>query len=540
MRRLTALALALAVGGCSGAEPAPSGYQPVRVSGARDVGAADRDQVIDLVISLSVRDQAALKTLIAQQNDPGSSRFQKYVTPAEFGDQFGPSVADYQRVLDWAAGAGLEVTRQEPSRMSLSVRGRIADIERAFGTSLRTFEDGRGRFRAPDASFRRPDAIGDVFSSVIGLDDSQLWHTHYQALPPPANPEAGATGSRAPADLRAQYQVDQTPFAGDGQTVAILGTGYPPDAVKDVPGFIKKYALPTNAAAQYTQVFIGGPNRDPDTLAQNEQGENVLDIDCVLGVAPKANVVHVFTAENGGGLFYDGISYIINNVPQAHAVTVSYGLCERWVTSAVLLLENQFQQAKAQGQTWFFASGDNGTDDCQDGSGNHTLNTEWPASSPSAVGVGGTNISLPSFTETAWNGGGGGQSEVFTKPDYQIGVGPYPNDGVRDVPDIAAVAGSPGIAVYQGGGVGAAEGTSAATPIVAAIWSLLDQSQGGKGLTNFHERIYALGKAGSTGFHDITSGSNPGPGTKGYSAVPGYDLATGWGTPNLKELVNQW
>src|SRR6185503_11371064 len=141
-------------------------------------------------------------------------------------------------------------------------------------------------------------------------------------------------------------------FSGEGQTIAILGAGYPPSATRDVDAFVKKYALPFERAKQYTQILLGGPNRDSDSLAQSEYYEGVLDIDMVLNGAPKANVINVTSATNGG-MFETGIPFIINNVPHAHTASISYGLCERYYAPWVTTFDFMFQQAKAQGQQWF-------------------------------------------------------------------------------------------------------------------------------------------------------------------------------------------
>jgi kumamolisin len=197
-------------------------------------------------------------------------------------------------------------------------------------------------------------------------------------------------------------------------------------------------------------------------------------------------------------------------------------------------------QARAQGQQWFFATGDVGTDGCQDGTG--VLSAGWPASAPNAVGVGGEQIATDG-TEQAWGdpsnggGGGGGPSETFDKPAYQVGV--TPNDNSRDTPDVVALAGSPGVVQIDSGKPTASEGTSAAAPLWAAMWALIDQSQGGKGLPTGLEKLYKLGKAG-TGFRDITIGSNAGGTTPGFPAGPGYDLATGLGAPDLQTLIAAW
>jgi kumamolisin len=156
------------------------------------------------------------------------------------------------------------------------------------------------------------------------------------------------------------------------------------------------------------------------------------------------------------------------------------------------------------------------------------------------MAVGGTD--LAGSVEEAWADGGGGESEINVKPAYQLGVGPYPNDGVRDVPDIAALAGNPGVQTFAGGRVGAAAGTSAAAPQWAAAWAILNQSVKARfpdGIQNAHVRLYQLGQAG-LGMNDITTGTivNGSQGT--FPAGPGYDLATGWGTPNVLSLTGNW
>jgi kumamolisin len=436
---------------------------------------------------------------------------------------------------------GFEVVQESPSRTSLNIRGTVASIEKAFGTRLDEYQDSRGRFRAPATALQLDATFSRVVVAMMGLDDALL--PQPLAHPPPPNAPQANNGSQTPPDLEARYGVDVagTMYGvhGEGQTLAILGAGDPPSLTKDIDPFVNKYKplVSFDRTTQYTQILLGGPNRDPDTLAQTEYGENVLDIDMAMGMAPAASVIHVITATNSY-LFEQGIPYIVNQIPQAHAVSVSYGSCERGAAEFELItLDQLFQQAKAQGQQWFFATGDNGTDGCQDMTSNAILSPGWPTTSIYVMGVGGTQLSAG--VEQAWTDGGGGQSEIVDKPAYQDGIGPYPNDGVRDTPDVAALAGNPGVTIYaQGAAQPGWQGTSVATPLFASTWVLLDQSQGGHGLRNSHEEIYKLGAAG-LGFHDITKGNNGGA-TPGYNALPGYDLATGWGSPDLPSLIANW
>lgn len=531
----------------TGASAALAAHQPGRVLGAEVIGRVAPDLPVDLVLGMRLGDRRAVDELLARQSDRRSGSFRKWLSPAEFGDTFGPSVEIYEAVVATVERAGLAVTRRATGRTSLSVRGPAAAVERLLGTELLLWQDGRadergGRFRAPSAALTMPPALAAV-ETVVGLDDAMLWRSHRRGPAPGAEPNAGPTQTQEPADLRTRYNVTTAkhpvtnqPLLGAGETIAILGTGFAP-ADSDVKNFITRYALPTNQAAQYVKVFLGGDNRDPSALANTEYGENVLDIDMVLSMAPLANVIHVITAANGGGLFSDGIAFVVDQTPQAHAVTVSYGSCERVAIWETLQINALLQQAKAEGQAWFFASGDDGTDSCKDGAPTAVPSVNWPSSSPYAFGVGGTQLTSGGV-EQAWGYGGGGLSEIFPRPTWQNGVGPYPTVDARQVPDVSALAGDPGVATVFGNTVSASQGTSAAAPMWAGVWALVDESRGGIGMADYHERVYALGKLGGPAFHDVTSGSNSVIGLPpGYPAQAGFDLATGWGTPNVEMLV---
>ena len=160
-------------------------------------------------------------------------------------------------------------------------------------------------------------------------------------------------------------------------------------------------------------------------------------------------------------------------------------------------MNSMFMQAKAEGQQWFFAAGDSGTDGCRDGTGNKIVSAGWPASSPYVVGVGGTEVKTGT-TELVWDWGstiggatGGGASESFDKPSFQTGVGPGASDGARDEPDVAALAGGPGVIVYLDGSAAGYGGTSAATPMWAGVWAI-EQAKGHKTITNGLETLYTL------------------------------------------------
>lgn len=540
MHRFPSLALFASLAGClaggcvaGGASLPGADLVAERVQRATDLGRVPRDAQLDFVIGLQLRDRAVLHKLIDARR-PG----EEGLAPGDFAERFAPSAAGYARLQTWLAANQILVTRVVDGRTTITARGSAAAIERAFGVELHDYADGGETFRAAAGPLKLPYEALDIVVGVAGLSGAPAWRSH---LVPP-NLSSGK--SLTPTDLHTLYGATAITNPGMGETVAILGTGNPPTPDVDVGGFMSAFMpFGKTTAPGYSQVFLGGPNRDPVAVANNEYIENCLDAEMVLAMAPLANVVHVLTATNTPGLFTDGISYIVNQVPQAHAVSVSYGSCERGAAGETPVVNTLLEQALAQGQVWFFASGDTGTDGCRDGSGNVHIAAGWPASSPYAVGVGGTMIG-PAGTEVTWNendpangaaAGGGGPSEMFTKPAYQVGV--TPNDGARDEPDVAGIAGGAGVWIAVRGNHGGVGGTSAAAPIWAGVWALVDQGKGGKGIPDALTKIYGIGKTAA--FNDITKGDNGGPDglTPGYPAGTFFDLATGWGTPNVAQLI---
>ncbi len=530
LRTLLPFLLGAAVG-CSAGVPLDSRV-PDRVQSATDLGRMAPDTQVDFVVGLSLHNRTALHRLVAERPS-GSFNF----APDDFADSFAPTVQQYASVLSWLRAHGVLVTRTAAGRTTVSAHGTAAAVEALFAVELHDYSDANGRFFAAAGPLNVAPELAGVLQGVVGLSGTGGWKPHL------AWPDA--TGAAmTPSDLHTLYGSTAITNPGMGETVAILGSGNPPDPTADVGGYLtafKPYNL--SSAPGYTQFFVGGPNRDPASTASGEYIENVLDAEMVLAMAPLANVVHVLTATNSPGLFTDGISYIVNQVPQAHAVTVSYGGCERGSASEMAVIDTLFEQAQAEGQQWFFASGDTGTDGCRDGAGNKHITAGWPTSSPYVIGVGGTMIGTGGV-EVTWNqnsaangeaAGGGGPSEVFSKPAYQVGV--TPDDKARDTPDISAISGGAGVWVAVKGQHGSVGGTSAAAPICAGAWALVDQGKGGMGITDALTKIYSIGTSGA--FNDVTVGDNGGPDglSAGYPAGTGYDLATGWGTPNVAQLI---
>jgi kumamolisin len=221
-----------------------------------------------------------------------------------------------------------------------------------------------------------------------------------------------------------------------------------------------------------------------------------------------------------------------------HVVTTSWGACEAGMSSGTQATnDNIFANANAIGQSWFAASGDAGSRDC-----NNVLTVDHPANSPHVIGVGGTTpvcsggfaTSNPACagygSESGWSGSGGGVSQRFSRPLFQTGCS-IPVGSQRLVPDVALEADtSPGNYVVVGGRWYIVGGTSGAAPQWAGFFAELNQKKLGSGLGNPGARLYQL--CGSAGYHDVTTGSNG-----DYTAGSGFDLVTGLGTPDVQSLL---
>lgn len=555
-----------AVAGCASSAPVAGRQENPRLSQARDLGPAPRDNTYRMVIGLRLPRLDRLNSFLAKR-DPNGDIF----SPTDFADTFAASATDYAQMVTWLSSQGLTIERTTDGRTTVTVSGSTDAFEHAFGSALHSFQDAGGEFDAFVKLPSYPIELAGIVSGEVGLDGEPKWFSH-RIVPPSPGPDLSVNTSLNAWDIEQLYQTatitgtfpsgTSTPKVttpGMGETIAILGAGGAPKLATDINGTggymtrYKPYGLATLPATGggYSIMNVGGPSRDGATADANEYGENVLDIDMILAMAPYAKVVHVLTATNSPGLFTDGISYIVNQLPAAHTVSVSYGGCERYSGTEMPVMSALMAQAKAQGQVWFFAAGDSGTDGCREvdpnnpsGPGaNKIISAGWPASDPNVIGVGGTQLATVNgkLTEEAWVNGGGAPSESFDKPAYQMGK--TPADNARDEPDVAALAGSPYIFIVQNGAQGAVGGTSAATPMWAGIWALLDQSKGGTGLKMAQEKLYPLG--GGTSFTDVTLGTTNGPdgvaGTQpGEAAKAGYDLATGLGTPILPNLIANW
>ncbi|HEY0163109.1 MAG TPA: S53 family peptidase, partial [Edaphobacter sp.] len=575
-----------------------------RAKRATDLGEAASDRVLSAVtlhFSLTDSQQADLTQLLADQQNPSSPSYHKWLTPQQYGARFGLSSADLAKVQAWLTGKGLKIVEVPAGQNYIVASGSLPQVESAFNTRIHSFSENGERHISNVTDPVLPSAIATVVAGVTGLNDftprtravmrprytASISNTTYHFL--------------APGDFHTIYNINpllQQGINGTGIKIAIAGQT--DISLSDVAAFRTAAGLPANApqVVQVPNQYISG------TRSTGDLGEAHLDVEWAGAVAPNATILFVTVGANQNAGVFDALNYAVSS-NQAPIISVSYGGCESsWSQSDVATLNLIFQQANAQGITIVGPSGDSGATDCDvAGLASEGLAVDFPASSPFVTGAGGTMFTADTsdpgtywnssnsgtsngqYTSSAkqyipegpWNettsasgldaggAGGGGVSGIFSKPAWQTGLG-VPNDGARDVPDIslAAAANHDGYLICEQGSCtnnsfnpsnssnsGVVGGTSAASPAFAGMLALLEQKLGTGGLGNVNPTLYGLANTVANVFHDITSGNIsvpciqgtpncPNGGSTGYSAGTGYDLASGLGSIDANSMVTNW
>lgn len=312
---------------------------------------------------------------------------------------------------------------------------------------------------------------------------------------------------------------------GAGQTVGIieLGGGY---TLADLQGYLAQIGVQQVPTVVDVSVS-GGVNNPADTSGANY--EVCLDLDIVASIAPGATI-RMYFAPNSFSNFVAAVQAAVND--NCDVISISWGLAELyWTATSRTAFNSVCQQAANKGISVFCAAGDNGASDGYPG-----LNVDFPGSSPFAVSCGGTTLVSAGgaiTSETVWGNApnsatGGGSSAVFSKPGYQGSVPLLTSQTKRSVPDIAANANpNSGYIVRVGANLYVVGGTSAVSPLLAALTALVNQKRLSTELTKlpfFNNIVY---NADLSVFRDIVSGSN-----FGYNAAIGWDYTSGLGSPS--------
>ncbi|GCE17618.1 S53 family peptidase [Dictyobacter kobayashii] len=513
---------------------------------AKKVGEVNAGQTLNLSIGLRLQNEDVLLQLLQNVYNPHSAQYHHFLTPQQFADQFSPTLEQRQQVVDYLHNQSLAVDGVASNGLLVNAHGTAAQVEAAFQVQVHQYQLGSHAFYANANAPTIPAFLSTVILSVGGLDNSVQLHPLTRQVPTPragfAQPElAGAY------DINPLYQAG---VQGKGQTVAVFELdGYQP---ADISQFATEHHI---SQPSLSNVLVDGY----DGSANAGAIEAELDIEVLNEIAPQAQQL-VYEGPNSTQGVNDTYNRIVTD-NQAQVVSVSWGECETQSGAAELqTLDGIFKQAAAQGISIFSASGDSGAYDCND----QNLAVDSPASDPYVTGVGGTNLQLGNGgtygSESAWSsptdtqrspngaGGGGGLSNTFSKPTWQVapGVDNQYSNGMREVPDVSADADpASGYAVYctvaasgcPSSGDVTVGGTSAAAPLWAGSAVLINdflQQHGQQRVGWVNPLLYQLANSQQTyaPFHDVTSGNN-----LYYSADANYDLATGLGSPDVYNIA---
>lgn len=488
-------------------------------------------QSLQLNIVLPLRNEAELDNLLAQLYNPKSPLYHQFLSVEDFTERFGPSQEDYDAVISFAEKNGLQVTGTSPNRLVVDVEGRAVDIEKAFHVNMNMYQHPTENrvFYSPD---REPTVdLGVTLWHIAGLDNFSKPHPANLVRNAQAN-SARATGSGPGgyfigSDMRTAYY-GGTALTGSGQSVGLVEfAGY---NMADVTNYFTKVGQPLN-------VPVVGISTDGSSLSctgRCDDTEQVLDIEVAISMAPALSSLIVYVASASDVSIFNKMAS--DNI--AKSLSCSWG----WSPADPISDDPIFKEFAAQGQNLFVASGDSGAYKTRS-------RYVYPADDAYVTSVGGTDLTTASAggpwkSETAWLDSGGGISPNYIAiPSYQktTGVITTANKGskvYRNAPDVAAEANTDNYICYDGACAGGWGGTSFAAPRWAGYLALVNQQSVAHGHSTvgfINPAIYSTGLGTNYGsnFHDITSGNN---GT--YSTQKGYDLVTGWGSPNGTGLIN--
>ncbi len=544
---------------------------------ATDLGKVSASMPLRLVIGLRMRDQAGAMNLVHREHNPHDSMYHKTVTPAQFTAAFNPTGAQVNAVGSYLVGHGFTNVSAEPNNLVITANATAAQASAAFNTEIHAFKQfGHVRFGQVKAA-QVPTALGGTVAAVLGLNNISLrMPIHKSATTPPNPPPDACVGAPIPGStdcLRAYTAHDfQSAYSGldytarngnhsyngkDSTTgyadaIAVFAEGNLAQVLPDLRTYEKVNGLPQ---AAYSVVHVGVPS--PDIAGLDEWD---LDSQSSTGIAQQVRHIYMYDTtsltDSDTGLEFN--RFATQNI--AREGNASFGECEAfpYVDGAMVLDDEIFNEAAAQGQTVFVSSGDNGSG-CPvvlstgvPGSG--PPGVSYPASSPYVVAVGGTSLVSDMTTaayggEAAWSGSGGGPSMFENEPYWQQGVATIPAQAaLRQVPDVAMDADpnvSPAI-IYVNGAIFYVGGTSLASPLTMGVYARLMTAHGDEmGFASpnlYYEYLkfpqttpppVPMGPTGFLttmvgGFHDVQIGSNG-----AYFAGPRYDLVTGLGSLDI-------
>jgi len=519
--------------------------------GSTLLGAAPSSTRLDLRVVLEPNNSGALTQFINDVSTPGNPLYRHFLSPAEFAQRFGAAPSAIALVRSELRSTGLTVSAVSPNNLVLRVTGSATQVAATFHTKLQRYRDVSGEIATVATSrIGLAAPIARYVAGISGLNGFEHPHATSTitnstlARPSLAGPTACTSASNAaaarhvylPSQIAHAYGLDTAyanGFNGAGHSVAVVE--FADYYRSDMTTYLNCFGL-SNTIVDV--VMNGGAGA---STAADGGAEVTLDLQQIASLAPGATIYNYMHPNDANG-FVDEFNQIANDY-LADSVSVSWGLCEADISSAAQ--QPLLQQLAAQGQSVFVAAGDSGSSSCAynaaagDSSVSYSPIVDDPSNSPWVTGIGGLSVtSISPLVQTVWNGGcgspcggGGGFSNVYGRPDWQVGPGVTLNNQ-RQVPDIS-VMGDPrtGMLAYFAGGWHGFGGTSIGAPILGAMAAVGAQACGMSNLGFLNPRLYQMAING-TGIIDVTTGSNDIYGIGSFSATSGYDVASGLGSPN--------
>jgi subtilase family serine protease len=419
----------------------------------------------------SASQQRAIDQLLAQQQDPHSPQYHKWLTPEQYADRFGLSSNDLTKITVWLKSQGFDIVRVARARNFVVFSGTAAQVESTFQTPIHTFENDSEKHFSNTSSPSIPAALSGVVIGIRGLSNFRPKSNAVHAKPDLARPDYTTSGGYlylAPGDIATIY--DLTPlytagYTGSGQTLAVMGqtdvyladlndfrSGFGLSSISGCTTNSKNIITACNST-YFKYVLV---NSDPGSPTSGDLGEADIDIEWSGAVAQKAQILYVNAPDPSGNGVWDSWYYAVDN-NLAPVITMSYTApCElaeaEFATSGVGSFtadEAELKAANAEGITFLNSSGDGGAAEC-DYSTNYPINgyaVAYPASSPEVTGVGGTLLSYPDYTSTYWktsNNTNGG-SALSYMPEAAWNDAQEWSEYCTAVPSDPACSGNPGL-----------------------------------------------------------------------------------------------
>lgn len=493
------------------------GAQPLITKGSKLLGPDQGGAAV--LLTLTPRDASGLRTLVAQGET---------ITPAQFRRSYAPTSAVVTSVERWARAAGLTVDSVSSDRLLVGVSGPATTLGPALGVTFERYSgEGGGEYVSTSGTAALPASIAGDVTAITGL--SSLARVHTEPARTAATEAPGGVEyphSYGPQELWSLYHASNA-AAGKGEQVSVITAGDLTGVESDLRAFEHRFGLPQ---VKWHQVLVGPPGTETEG---NDEWD--LDTQYSTGMAPGVKRLNVYT---GTSMEDASIVETIDRwVTEGRSPQASFsaGECEllSYASGFSESLDTVLSEAAAEGRTLFASSGDTGSQ-CpvlvgENGAPLGAPGVNYPASSPYAIGVGGTSV-LGREDEIGWYSGGGGQSLIEQAPAWQENAGGSFLGTGRGVPDVAFDADLlSGVEVFIEGSEETIGGTSVGAPAWQGVWARVEGAHK-HGLPFAGPVIYETEPQAA--FKDITVGSNT-----LYVCTPGWDYVTGRGTPDIEVLA---